>query len=58
MENRIFSSTPYEKKYSRELLSACKINDQDTVAHLLEKSKYLVHDFDNVIIILALLLRA
>lgn len=48
LEHHVFSSVPYEKKDSKELIVAAKTGDLDTVTELLKKNKYLVYDFDNV----------
>lgn len=43
---KIFSEKPYEKKYSREFIDACKDNNVSAIRKLLKKDKYLVYDFD------------
>ena len=50
LTQHIFSTAPFEKKNSKEFITACKNDDQETVADLLQKNKFLVYDFDHVIL--------
>ena len=48
-KKQIFSTVPFEKLYSRELLDAVKLGNDRTVEYLLEVvNKYLIYDFDQV----------
>lgn len=49
MTQNIFSSKPFQKKDSYELIQACKRGDDQKVKDLLKFNKYLVYDFDYVI---------
>lgn len=49
MENkRIFSTKPFEKQTSRDLIEAAKLNKVCIVEGLLNTNRFLVYDFDNV----------
>ena len=53
MENEnIFSNQPFEKPFSDDLIKAAKANNIKKVKQLLfQKTKYLVYDFDQVIVL-------
>ena len=47
MKNDVFSTVPYEKKNSYNLINDCKQGNIKQVGKLLQQNRYLVHDFDN-----------
>lgn len=47
---KIFSRQPYEKPNSYQLIKAVKAGDARTVKKLLETNRYLVFDYDHVIL--------
>ena len=50
---QIFSDKPYDKDFSFEFLNAAKENNIPKLEHYLNNmNKYLVYDFDDVIILL------
>lgn len=48
MESKIFSSYPFQKPKSKELIMACKSGNFDHARELLYENKFLVYDFDQV----------
>jgi ankyrin repeat protein len=42
----VFSRKPFEKKYSKQFIEACKDGNDILVSEYLSKSKFLVYDFD------------
>ena len=57
MENRIFSSYPYEKPKSKELMMHVKKGSIDPTRELLSDNRFLVYDFDQVFSLLLLTLK-
>ena len=52
INEKVFSSIPFEKPYSREFIKAAKEGNIAIITTLLKTNRYLVHDFDHVINIL------
>ena len=48
MNNKIFSTKPYENPQSKEFILASRVGDIIKAKKLLETNKYLVYDFDIV----------
>lgn len=56
-EKKIFSTKPYEKQGSYDLINYCKMGNISKVRDMLALNKYLIYDFDFVIILNLLIIR-
>lgn len=56
-EKKIFSTKPFEKQGSYDLINYCKMGNISKVRDMLVWNKYLIYDFDFVLILNLLIIR-